>query len=155
MRALFLLLSLLAIKSPLWSSSAFELTVPHEKQKVIKELISTMGTTSTLALGFKKSHLEGLGKELKGVETLQFLAYVFSEPSLQKHMLSIRSSSFKWSGFIKGIAPRLKQELLEEKLLTALPAFASFLKAPHAKLEKAAKEQNWEEFVLALIEARS
>jgi hypothetical protein len=151
---LFLISSLFAVQSLFCSANHFILEVPEEKQKIIIELISIMGNSSTLSLGFKKTHLEGLGKELKGVDTLQFLAYIFSEPSLHKHMRSIKGSSFKWVGFMRGIGPRLKQEQANQNFLEVLPAFAAFLSAPHERLEKAAKEQNWDEFILTLIESR-
>lgn len=134
------------------TASSFIVEVPEEKQKVISELVTTMGGHSTLALGFKKTHLEGLGKELRGVGPLQFLAYVFSDKALQKHMRSIKSSSFKWNAFVKGIAPGLKRDLANGSLLRDLPAFSQFMSVPYEPLEKAAKDQNWDLFVSTVLE---
>lgn len=133
---------------------SFTLQVPKEQQKIIGELITIMGTHSTISLGFKKSHLEGLGKELRGVGPLQFLAYVFSEPTLAKHMCSIKASSFKWNGFIKGFIPSLKREYANRNLLNDLPGFAAFLSIPYDRLEKVAKEENWNEFVSILVDSK-
>jgi len=133
---------------------AFVLQVPKDQQRIIEELISIMGSHSTIALGFKKSHLEGLGKEIRGIGPLQFLAYIFSEASLSKHMRSIKNSSFKWNGFMKGFIPTLKREYANQTLLKDLPGFAIFLAVPYQPLEKAANDQNWDEFVTLLIESK-
>lgn len=129
----------------------FTLEVPNEKKELIVELVSTMGTTSTIGLGFKKSHLEEIGRELRGVGPLHFLGYIFSRQDLKTHMKKIRKSSFKWNGFMKGLTPGMKRAYNNQTLMNRLPGFASYLKVSAEPLQKAAQQQDWHQFVEILI----
>jgi hypothetical protein len=155
-RAIFFLMFLLPIFSYLGAEeSSFTLSVSPDKGKVIEEIITTIGKTSVLSLGFKQGHLKALGKQLSGIGPLQFLAYIFSHEELTNHMKSIRKSSFKWNGVIDGLKGNLTKEADSNVLFSQLPGFAKVVQADYAALEKRAKDRNWDEFVAVIVHARS
>ena len=99
---------------------------PHD-QKIICEIVSTVGSTSTGLLLFKKSHLEELGKKTNHIPPLQFLAYVFSKPDLVRQMEKIRSSGTKYKHFIAGFKAGLYHQYQVECLGTQVEGFANYL----------------------------
>ncbi len=139
------------IEPPKIAAFEFVLNVDQKKGAIIEEIITTMGTSSTLGLGFKKNHLRSLGKQLDGLATLQFLGYIFSQPNLKKHMVSIHSSSLKWDGFMNGIKPGLAREASSKEFFEKLPGFAKIVNADVSTLSMHAEKQNWEAFVTHLV----
>lgn len=129
----------------------FTLEVTKEQGKIIEEIITTMGTSSVIGLGFKRGHLKALGKKLDGVGPLQFLGYIFSREDLKKQMKSIRNSSMKWNGFMDGLKPGLEKEVTSNQLFVKLPGFCKVVCAPQESLEKRAQERDWDGFVTVLI----
>ena len=130
----------------------FELIVDSKKGAVIDEIITTMGTSSVIGLGFKKGHLKALGRKLDGVGPLQFLGYIFSKDSLKAHMKSIRKSSMKWNGFMDGLKPGLNREASTKELHEKLPAFAQIVKVRVEPLKVKADDRDWNGFVSYLVE---
>ncbi len=129
----------------------FVLSVDQKKGAVIEELITTMGTSSVLGLGFKKNHLRSLGKQLDGLGALHFLGYIFSRADLKKHMVAIHTSPLKWGGFMDGIKPGLTREANSKELFEKLPGFATMVKVDHEPLKQMAEKQDWEGFVAFLV----
>lgn len=130
----------------------FVLTVPEKEGKMIEEIIVTMGTNNVLSLGFKKGHLKELGKQLKGLGPLQFLGYIFSHPKLKAQMRSIYKSSFKWKGFVDGMVPGLARDSADQKFYEDLKGFAKHLNVDYETLANKAKSQDWEAFVLFILD---
>ena len=126
--------------------------IDQQKEAIIEEIITTMGTTnSVLSLGMKKNHLRSLSKQLDGIGPLQFLGYIFSREDLKKHMVSIHCSSLKWNGFMEGVKPGLIREATSQELYQKLPGFATALKVDQEALKKKAEAQDWEGFVTHLV----
>lgn len=134
------------------SSEEFSVKVSEDEGKAISEIVTTLGKTSLVALGFKKGHLKSLGQGLRGIGSLHFLGYILSNEELRSHMKTIRKSSFKWDGFMDGLKPGFERELKSNKLIEDLPSFAALTKADHQKLLVRAQEHNWDEFVAILVE---
>ncbi len=160
-RAVFFLICLFPIFGNLFAEGvivpepSFTLSVSEEKGKIIEEIVSTIGKTSVISLGFKQGHLKALGKQLNGVGPLQFLAYIFSSEELTDHMKNIRKSSFKWNGFIDGLKTGLTKEADSNKLYIDLPGFAKVVQVEYQELESPAKARNWEDFVTVIIHVKS
>lgn len=131
----------------------FEIVVSQEKGEIIEEIITTMGTSSVIGLGFKKNHLKELGKKINDIGSLQFLGYIFSRPDLKKHMANIRKSSMKWNGFMDGVKPGLSKIEANNELYATLPAFCEKLKVKTDPLKKKAQEKDWNGFVAYLIQS--
>ncbi|MCH9612116.1 MAG: hypothetical protein S4CHLAM102_05990 [Chlamydiia bacterium] len=134
------------------SAKGFTLNVPEEKKQAISELLITMGENSPLKLGFKKAHLQSLGKQIHGLPTLQFLAYVFSEEKLSEMMVLIHQSSFKWKPLITGMSNGLTKADEHGDLEPKLAGFAKFVNVDYSVLKKKADAKDWEGFVVALIQ---
>ena len=115
-------------------SEEFAIKVTEDEGKAISEIVTTLGKSSLVALGFKKSHLKSLGQGLKGIGSLHFLGYILNSEELKMHMKAIRKSSFKWDGFMDGLKPGFESALKSNKLLIS------------------AQEHNWDEFVAILVE---
>jgi hypothetical protein len=133
------------------AESSFTFSVSEEKGKIIEEIVSTIGKTSVISLGFKQGHLKSLGKQLSGLGPLQFLAYIFLNEELTHYMKHIRKSSFKWNGFIDGLKGGLTKEADSNKLFSQLPGFSKLVQVQYETLEPSAKSRNWEEFVSVII----
>ncbi len=135
------------------SADEFEVKVTEDEGKAITEIVTTLGKTSLVALGFKKGHLKTLGQGLKGIGSLHFLGYILSSDELKGHMKTIRKSSIKWDGFMDGLKPGFETALKSNKLIEDLPSFARLTKSDHQKLTAKAHDHNWDEFVAILIES--
>ncbi len=133
------------------TSSNFKIEVTQEHAVIIDEIITTMGNSSVIGLGFKRGHLHALGKKIDGIGSLQFLGYIFSQEKLKKHMINIRKSSMKWNGFMDGIKPGLNKIEETKELYVDLPGFASTLKVATDPLVKKAEERDWNGFVSYLV----
>src|SRR3989338_1615779 len=131
--------------------ASFKLEVTEEEGKVITEIITTIYKNNVISLGFKQGHLRKLGDKLHHVNPLQFLGYIFSDPTLSKYMVSIAKSSFKFNGIVDGLAPELKKMKQGKALGEELPSFAVFIKVSPDPLEKEVKENDWRGFVRAII----
>lgn len=133
------------------TSNTFKIEVTQEHAVIIDEIITTMGNSSVIGLGFKRGHLHALGKKIDGIGSLQFLGYIFSQENLKKHMINIRKSSMKWNGFMDGIKPGLNKIEATKELYVDLPGFASTLKVATDPLVKKAEERDWNGFVSYLV----
>ena len=133
-----------------WSKQ-FTVVVTEAQGKAIEEIVTTLGTSSVLSLGFKKSHLKALGKQLKGVGSLNFLGFIFSRSDLKMHMTTIQRSSLKWDGFIDGLKPGFEHDTQSGKLSEDLPGFAVFVGADYNRLSTDVQKKDWEGFVSSLI----
>ncbi len=107
--------------------SKFEVKVSETEAKAISEIVTTLGTTSLVGLGFKKGHLKALGAGLRGIGTLHFLGYIFSKEELRSHMKTIRKSSLKWDGFLDGLKPGFETAYKSKKLMEELDGFVTVL----------------------------
>lgn len=107
--------------------SPFVFKVSTADQKIIYEIVSTVGNTPAPLLLFKKNHLESLGKKIGNVPPLQFFAFVFSTPQLTQDMVKIRSSSTKYKAFISGFKPSLSEEFEKGCLIRESEGFANYL----------------------------
>ncbi len=129
----------------------FVLSVKEEEEKAIDEILSTLSKNSLLALGFKKSRLQALGKKLHGVGSLQFLGYIFNKQTLKEQMRVIRKSSLKWNGFVEGFKPSLERSAQTKALYKELPGFCSFLNIEYLPLFRIAEQKDWEGFLGFLV----
>ncbi len=130
---------------------SFSVKVSESEGKAITEIVTTLGTNSIISLGFKKSHLKSLGKQLHGIGCLHFLGYIFSKDELKGYMKAVQNSSFKWSGFMDGLKPGFERESKSGQLLEDLPGFAALTGADYNKLSEEAKKQDWDKFVAVLV----
>ncbi len=146
----FLFVAVLAFSSVY--SEEFVVKVSEDEGKAISEIVTTLGKTNLVALGFKKGHLKALGQGLRGIGSLNFLGFILINEELKGHMRTIRKSSFKWDGFMDGLKPGFERELKSNKLVEDLPAFAALAKVDPQQLLVKAEAHNWDEFVAILIE---
>lgn len=131
---------------------SFQIHLTEEQSSAIHEIVTTLGQTSLLSLGFKKSHLKSLGDKLKGIGSLQFLGYIFTHTELKSLMREIQKSSVKWDGLLSGIKPGLEREANSQELFPKLRPFAKALNADYDKLLAEANNHNWDGFVQVLID---
>src|SRR6185437_8394013 len=88
-----------------------------------------MATNNPISLGIKKSDLEKKGKKILHVHPLRFLGTILADPYLKGCLKEIRTSYFKWNGFMDGLAPRLDQEMARQNLFPYLSGFCQAVKA--------------------------
>lgn len=129
----------------------FTLTINKSQARIVTEIVTTLGSQNLVSLGFKRKHLSGLGEKLNGLGAFHFLGYIFSEPSLKKHMGTIKKSNFKWNGFVSGIIPSLKIESQQQAFTQKIQAFAKYLQIPSTELEKKARDHEWDAFIAELV----
>lgn len=137
--------------SPTQGESEFKLVINPDQAQKVSEIVTTLGSHNLISLGFKRSHLSNLGKELDGLGAFNFLGYIFSEPALKAHMGAIKQSSFKWNGFVSGIIPGLKTESQLSTFPSKVQAFANYLEIPALELQQKADENEWDAFVGVLV----
>ena len=133
-------------------SREFVLTVSSEREKVIEEVVVTMGDTNVILLKFKEKHLRELSKQLRGMGSLNFLGYIFIHPELKERMKPIYSSMFKWNGFMESVRKGFDREKALGTLFDDIPGFASLMDVDASRLEKFAMKDDWDKFVVYLID---
>lgn len=129
----------------------FLVSVTPKQGQVITELLETMGNGSLFSLAFKKTYLRDLAKQLRAVSSTQFLAYVFERADLIEHLKEISKSSLKWKNLTRSIIRGLEKES-KENLRENIPAFAKFTRGNKNVLEQMVNEQNWNGFIIHLLE---
>lgn len=133
-------------------SKEFTLTVSAEREKIIEEIVITMGDTNLLFLKFKERHLRELSKQLRGMGSLNFLGYIFTHSELKDRMEPIRDSSFKWNGFMESVRKGFVREKEAGGLLDEIPSFARFLSVNEAALIRFTEQNDWDGFVSYLVD---
>ncbi len=136
--------------SPLVSEE-FVLTVSPERAQIIEEIVTTMGETSVVMLGFKKKHLEELSKKLRGMGSFNFLGYIFTHPELKEHMKVIADSSWKFDGIMKSTRNGFDRDKAAGTLWDQIPGFARLLDVSEQKLTKFSEKSEWDELVQYLV----
>jgi hypothetical protein len=129
----------------------FSVCVTPKEGQVIRELLETMGGSSLFSLAFKKTYLKDLAKQLRGVSSTQFLGYVLQRVDLTEHMKEISKSSVKWKNLTRSIIRGLDKEN-KENLQEMIPAFAKFTKGNKNVLMQMANEEDWNGFIIHLLE---
>jgi len=129
----------------------FTLTVTEHQAKVIEELVETMANSSVFTLLFKKAHLQELAKQLRLVSSTQFLGYVCNHPHLVKGMKNILKSKTKWDNLTRSTVRGLKKESATT-LFDDIPSFAEFTNADAEVLTMLAEREEWNSFIVHLLE---
>ncbi len=148
----FKLAALATISMSTLFSDEFVLTVSPERAEIIEEIVTTMGETYTVMLKFKEPHLKELSKQLKGMGSLNFLAYIFTRSELLENMRIIADSSLKFNGIMGSVRKGFDREKASGSLWTDIPGFATMLGVDEAKLVKFAHKSQWDELVQYLVE---
>lgn len=121
------------------------------EKKNIYKIVSTMGEKNVVQLLFEKKTLERKGKEINHVHPMRFIGYAFSDPYLKKCMARIKTSGFKWGGFIDGFGGRMKEEYNRNNLLPYVPSFCEYLNANPEKVTRFIQNRDWDGLVKYLI----
>jgi len=129
------------------------LITPSEKQK-IGQLLSTMANNSVFKLLFEKKRLERLGHDVNNVHPIRFIGTVFSDPRLVYCMRRIKSSGFKWDGFIDGFSQRFRKEIREGNIDVYLPSFAEALNVSLQDVQAYVNYKDFEGLVIYLMEKK-
>lgn len=124
-----------------------------EKQKIAK-ILTTMAENSVFQLLFERKFLERLGQEVHHVHPIRFLGTIFSDPRLVNCMFTIRTSGFKWGGFVDGVSERLKGEIRAGNVDLYIPGFAHQLHIKAADIEAYIHRRDIEGLVLFLMEKK-
>lgn len=100
-----------------------------------------------------KSELEQLGKKLDPIHPLKFLAGICKQPDLKRMVKEqILTARLIGNRFSNSLVKRLEKE--HENIIPLLPDFARDLHLPIEKLQSAAENSQWTEFLhLALNES--
>lgn len=115
--------------------------VAESEGEVIREMITMMARTNPAVLAFKKNKLEALGARLRGkVNTLEFLAFVFSDHDLVQEMKLLQESSIKYKRFVEALLPKLLKEYERGDFDLRVHHFAKHLAIDEEKTTQIFKE---------------
>ena len=146
----FLVVAVLGLSS--LCSEEFTLTVSPDRAQMIEEIVVTMGETNVILLKFKERHLRELSAKLRGMGSLNFLGYIFMDPELKSHMAAIRRSGFKWNGFMESVRKGFDREKASGKIFDEISGFATLLDVNAAVLKGYVAKDDWDGFVVYLID---
>ncbi len=132
-------------------SEEFVLTVSAERETIIEEIVTTMGTTFTPLLKLKEKQLRELSKKLRGMGSFNFLGYIFTQPELKEHMRTIEDSSWKFNGFMGSVRKGFDRDKAAGTIWEEIPGFARLLDVDEAKLHKFIEKNQWDELVQYLV----
>jgi hypothetical protein len=128
-----------------------DLICTDEDKSIIYNIISTIAETSKISLLFKQSQLKELGAQIDHVHPLKFLGVIFSDDYLKSCMFLIERDSFKWSGFMDGLAPSLTSHQQSAKLEQYFKDFAAQVKVPVEGMVPFFQNMDWYGLVDYLI----
>lgn len=130
------------------------LPISTEDKQKIRAILVTLAENNVVKLLFEKKRLERLGYEVNHVHPICFLGTVFSDPRLVHCIQKIRSSSFKWDGFIEGFSDRLRQEVKAGNVDSYVPSFAEHLNLSADEIQAYINYRDYEGLVLFLLEKK-
>lgn len=125
-----------------------------EDRQKISTILITMAENSVFQLLFERKFLERLGQEVHHVHPIRFLGTIFSDPHLVQCMFVIRTSGFKWGGFMDGITERLKGEIKAGNVNLYIPGFAQELGLRAEDIQAYINQRDIEGLVLFLMEKK-
>jgi len=130
------------------------LHISTEDRQKIGAILVTMAENNVFKLLFEKKRLERLGYEVNHVHPIRFLGTVFSDPRLVHCLRKIRTSGFKWDGFIDGFSQRFKQEVKAGNIDKYIPSFAASLGVNPEDVQAYVNYRDYEGLVLFLLEKK-
>jgi hypothetical protein len=130
-----------------------ELVATMQEKEIIWKIIDTLASNNLLSLGFKKSDLEKKGRQVHHLHPLRFLGTILADPHLRECLKEVRTSSFKWNGFMDGLVPRLELEYHNRRLLQYLPSFCKAMHADVGPVNDFAQEHDWDGMVKFLLKS--
>ena len=78
-----------------------------------------------------------------GVHPYKFLGFIFSNPHLKQHMVSVFDDYFKRSNFSKDLGKTLDLYDLRDKLYCYLDDFANEVNIPKEKIKPYIDDRDW------------
>jgi hypothetical protein len=129
----------------------FEISASEKERRIIRQIISDMGSKSLFALLRKRSEMMKLGDQIRDVPPMEFLAVIFSQNDLKQHMGSIRKSHFKWKNIVDEIGENMAKERKKPDFEERVRAFAESMGADGDLLVRKAEEKDWSGFISALF----
>lgn len=131
------------------------LPISYEEKRKIERILMTLSENSVFKLLFEKKHLERLGHEVNHVHPIRFLGTVFSDQRLVYCLYRIRSSSFKWDGFVEGFSERFKEEIRANNVNQYIPSFAAYLNVKPEVIQSYINANDLEGLIVFLMETKA
>ena len=130
----------------------FQMNIPEDKRNDITYIITQMGTKKRRELTWSGIKLWAKGRNIANVPTLQFLGYIFSNPTLKSYMQRMRGNKWKWDEHMfPGIQKGLQSQYNSGALPAQLEGFARYVGVDYQALKTQMDHQNWTEFVAILL----
>ena len=124
----------------------------EEDRSKIGELVRTLATESVWNLGWKRTSLASLGKEIAHVHPLKFLEAILVKETSKMHMQEIFKTFVKKNGFMTGFSVRLTHSLKDGTMERHLGSFSQLVGGDLALLSTYLSSENWEGFIQCLLE---
>ncbi len=121
-------------------------TLPNKSDlEKITHIITTLGSGSLFTLYGSKDELDKLGKALKHLHPLRFIATAVTHPKLKSELIKIKARTMVWEPFFTKNVIKLKRERNKGNLDCYIEDFAKDLKIDNVKLKKLADNNSWQE----------
>lgn len=129
-------------------SPSFPTCTVVEREK-IKKLFSMTASLSLIGLGWNKSELEQLGKDVDEVHTFPFLLAI-----PKKSMQTIFQKHNRWviGEILKGIKKGIEKEVLRGQIRPHIPTFAAKMGKEEGKIDQLIHSSNYEGLVRYLFD---
>ena len=131
------------------------LTISIDEKVKIGKILMTMAENNVVKLLFERKRLESWGHDIQHVHPIRFLGTVFINPRLVYCMRRIRSSGFKWNGFIDGFTERFREEVRNNNINAFLPGFAQSVGVDETQVQTYVNRKDFEGLVLYLMKEKS
>lgn len=135
-----------------------QLPMTTEEEKMICQIIDTVGNSGLATLFLKQGELRDLGNKVQHVHPFKFLEVVFTRPDLKKCMNDVeRHPATKWDGFMHGsggtagFIQKCDRENARNNLLPHVLGFCQAVKAHPDQVRDLVEKKQWEKLVRYLI----
>jgi hypothetical protein len=120
--------------------------ITEEEKKEISYIITTLSTTSFIALALKEDSLKEAGDKVEHVHPLKFLRYIFMDPQLKQAVKKIQGTV--WKRFSRDTARSLKQEAKLDNIKEPyLKDYSDSIGVDQKILQPSIQNKDWVEFI--------
>lgn len=128
-----------------------QLLITDDEQKMIREIIQTVGETSKVKLLFIRSELEKKRIQLLHIHPLRSLASMVTDPYTKQCLAEIMNDYWKRSSFIDDFTKRANREVEDGNVILHLQGFCLAVKANPDQVRAYFNKKEWEKLIKYLI----
>ncbi|MFY7843388.1 MAG: hypothetical protein ACOVOR_05180 [Rhabdochlamydiaceae bacterium] len=133
------------------SRSLDDLPMTDEDKSNIRYIVNTLGEKNLFKIALKKEKLERLGRKVRYIHPMKFLAFVLQDKKMRENLKKIKKNPFKWYKFKEGFGEKMKEERKNHTLYPYVLDFSERLNVDSSKVKQYLDDKDWEGLLKFLL----